>query len=276
MYNKKKVALLIVILLLILGGIGFVVKKLVFSGTGNGKGPAIKIEEQQKKKKPKKEKKEKTQENSEENSTEDNDNMEIDMTELNNSKNAQTSSEDKENSEEENEDELKDPASSVTNLSESKDRDRLTDLVETIFTNNVKEYWKGKYEGSYEESTGTDGKANFTFYLYCSDKETEYLNSLMADTGSFNKYWNKELQNFKNFTNYMNKYYLINASLKVKTPDGSANMVEAENGKVIYDFAETLNRKPKEKEPVDETDNQAVDIEGLEIEQDTQAQEASI
>lgn len=276
MYNKKKVALLIVILFAILAAVGFVVKKLVFSGTGNGKGPAIKIEEQQKKKKPKKEKKEKTQENSEEINEENNgDEMQVDMSELDDDKEEYEENV-QENSEEKSEDELKDPAASVTNLSENKDRDRLTDLVETIFTNNVKEYWKGKYEGSYEESTGTDRKANFTFYLYCSDKETEYLNSLMADTGSFNKYWNKELQNFKNFTNYMNKYYLINASLKVKTPDGSANMVEAENGKVIYDFAETLNRKPKEQEPVDETDNQAVDIEGLEIEQDTQSQEASI
>ena len=229
MYNKKKVALLIVILLLILGGIGYVIKKLVFSGTGNGKGPAIKIEEQQKKKKPKKDKKEKTQENSEETPGEE-----------------ETSA---------------DPAASVQNLSESKDRDRLTDLIETIFTNNVKEYWKGKYEGSYEESTGTDGKANFTFYLYCSDKETEYLNSLMADSGAFNKYWDKELKNFSNFTSYMNKYYLINASLKVKTPDGSANMVEAENGKLIYDFAETLNRKPKESAPKAE---EPVQVEGVE------------
>lgn len=267
MYNKKKVALLIVILLAILAAVGFVVKKLVFSGTGNGKGPAIKIEEQQKKKKPKKEKKEKSQQNSEEINEEDNNKMEVDMSALDDEKDSEKDVENttQENSEEESDDEnsLKDPSASVTNLSESKDRDRLTDLVETIFTNNVKEYWKGKYEGSYEESTGTDGKTNFTFYLYCSDKETEYLNSLMADAGSFNKYWNAELNNFSNFTSYMNKYYLINASLKVKTPDGSANMVEAENGKLIYDFAETLNRNPKEPAPK-AAEEEPIAIEGIE------------
>lgn len=262
MYNKKKVALLIVILLLILGGIGYVIKKLVFSGTGNGKGPAIKIEEQQKKKKPKKDKKEKTQENSEESNKKDNEvEMEVDMSNLDNEKDSEENVQENSEDTQENEESLKDPAASVQNLSESKDRDRLTDLIETIFTNNVKEYWKGKYEGSYEESIGTDGKTNFTFYLYCSDKETEYLNSLMADAGSFNKYWDKELKNFSNFTSYMNKYYLINASLKVKTPDGSANMVEAENGKLIYDFAETLNRKPKESAPKAE---EPVQIEGIE------------
>lgn len=224
MYNKKKVALLVIIVLLLLGGLGLVIKKLVFSGTGNGKGPAIKIEEQDKKsKKKKKEKKEETQANSSESSEQE--------------ETPENSEEIQENSE---------SVPGVTNLSESKDRDRLTDLIETVFTNNVKEYWQGKYDGSYEENVTTDGKNNFNFYLYCSDKETEYLNSLMADSASFNKYWNKELDNFKNFTSFMNKYYLINASLKVKTPDGSANMVEAENGKILYDFAETLNRKPKE------------------------------
>lgn len=262
MYNKKKVALLIVILFAIVAAVGFVVKKLVFSGTGNGKGPAIKIEEQQKKKKPKKEKKEKSQQSSEETNEEDSDEMEVDMSELDNEKDSEEDVQENSEEAQENEEDLKDPAASVQNLSESKDRDRLTDLVETIFINNVKEYWKGKYEGSYEESTGTNGTTNFTFYLYCSDKETEYLNSLMADSGSFNKYWSKELKNFSNFTSYMNKYYLINASLKVKTPDGSANMVEAENGKVIYDFAETLNRKPKEAaQPAQE---EPVEIEGLE------------
>ena len=245
MYNKKKIVLLVVIVLMFFGALGFLLNKVLFMGTGQGKGPAIKIEEGQKRHKRKKSTKQTENHNK-------NTNEETDEKSNETSTNNQESEEvDKEDSEQ-----------TVKNISEIQEKDRLTNLIEKIFAKKVRENWSGKYEGSYEEIRN-DNQNEFIFYLYCTEKEADYLNGLMADTESFNKYWNNELKSFKEFTVFMSEYYLISASLKVKTPDGSANMLEMKNGKIEYNFAQTINRKGTStsdtKEP-EESQNQTPDV----------------